>query len=825
MLIWGEPRHRTDIDDHAMDYNHQQRHIHSNGQQPLPPPQQPPLTPQQAPQIQQHQQQQHQQKQPLLAQPPPTETQSALTENPTQRRLHDIDNHTTGLSQEVASCNLQDRAPDHTQDTTTLDTHTSTRQPQTCAAPTPTPTHLNSQLQPQAEPPRLVPPPGLTQPPPQNNLPDPATLNIHYELQELLEQEISEFSEIIQARAATARHYSPPNLHQLSQSDDTSRAAELQAFLQSLGYEPSSDNPFSVMGFAELDGPELTTASLTRRLRFADNHIKHFTTPDAQHTCNELLRKIHVAHERCLTLLPEIRTKRKLLKGITKQTDHWRELHKEGISYLSGIIFKGTNGDAMLATQLSNVLRQDLSGIPCLASIEDTRTLFGKLNSPSTVIEGTLRSISIPITTWAPDGQSQVLKVAATYREMLAKGQGPQSLNLLFPIDHYPGCTEPAHITDIWGHPLLGGKYADIVLDVAFILPPMRMITSGQHAPIHTTKCMAMISLGRHNQNNPAQPRIIASQEYLFNLNLHCTIWIDVPYEHRWHIYGLIDSFALPGHGHTDSPRPSLGHRAQEPRSTIKVHFNHNIGSELMQTVVIRWLRRTLHVYQPIIGRQATIADPTAHILDITSPSGAFRFSNLYDDCILVSPRLAIVSTSASPGAWSQQMTHSWEQDPNKCALLLRHRGSNAIRDKRIAEVAATKEQISAARARKGHHEVTPSADKPLTLRATIELPVQVDAGCHTWLPHMMAHIAHLTGTTLHQHLGEAGLEMGTWKAVHNFEGHWTGRVLLQCRSANDLITFYKAIHNKGINIQGHMSAVSLHSDYIDLENHNAEDF
>ena len=219
---------------------------------------------------------------------------------------------------------------------------------------------------------------------------------------------------------------------------------------------------------------------------------------------------------------------------------------------------------------------------------------------------------------------------------MLAKGQGPQSLNFLFPIEHYPGCTEPAHITDIWGHPLLGSKYADIVLDVAFLVPPVRMITSGKHAPIHTTKCMAMISLGFNCANNPAPPRIISGQECLFNFNIHCTIWIDIPYEHRWHIYGLIDTFKLPGHGHTDRPRASLGHRAEEPRSTIKIHFNQNIGSELMQTVIIRWLCKTLYAYQPIIGRQTTITNSTACMLDITSPTGAFLASSLYDECIVV---------------------------------------------------------------------------------------------------------------------------------------------------------------------------------------------
>ena len=181
-----------------------------------------------------------------------------------------------------------------------------------------------------------LPPPGLTPPArtPGTTTPHITTaphlsmsttvspFDIRQELQEILEQEILEFSDIIQARIATTKHYTPPNLDKLHKSDDDARTHELQNFLQALGYVPDSENPFTVMGFAELDGPELTSTTLSRRLHFAENHIKHYTSTAAQEGCNRLLSKIQLAHERCLTLLPDVRSKRKLLKGITKQTDH-----------------------------------------------------------------------------------------------------------------------------------------------------------------------------------------------------------------------------------------------------------------------------------------------------------------------------------------------------------------------------------------------------------------------------------------------------------------------------------------------------------------------
>ena len=212
-------------------------------------------------------------------------------------------------------------------------------------------------------------------------------------------------------------------------------------------------------------------------------------------------------------------------------------------------------------------------------------------------------------------------------------------------------------------------------------------------------------------------------------------------------------------------------------------------------------------------------------MLDITTPTGTARASHLFDEGIIISPRLAIVVTSTAPTTWAQHMTQDWQQDPNKCALSLRLRDSDPTRDKKIAEVAATREQISAAKARKGHQEVSPTIDKPLTLRATIDLPMKVDAGSHSWLPLMMAHIGQVTGITLQQHKGDTGLDLGTWKAIHNFEGTWTGRVLVQCNTAKELLTIYSTIQNKGLDIQGHTTAVNMHSDYIDLEQHTPDDF
>jgi hypothetical protein len=249
----------------------------------------------------------------------------------------------------------------------------------------------------------------------------------------------------------------------------------------------------------------------------------------------------------------------------------------------------------------------------------------------------------------------------------------------------------------------------------------------------------------------------------------------------------------------------------------LQLHFNDAMGSELMQNLIVKWLTKTLQPYQPLIGLQSTISNQDAHMLDITSPIGAHLVSHLCDNCILISPRLAIITTTTGLTTWTQQITQTWQSDPNHCALMLRLRDSTQARNRKLAEVAATKEQISAARARKGHQEVDPNPAKPLTLRATLDLPTGTDANSEVWLPDLMNHLSSTTHINLKQQLTDDGMGLGTWKPLYNFEQNWTGKVLIQCRTAEELHKIHRAAQNQGVCIQGHRTSIHMHSDYIDL--------
>ena len=141
------------------------------------------------------------------------------------------------------------------------------------------------------------------------------------------------------------------------------------------------------------------------------------------------------------------------------------------------------------------------------------------------------------------------------------------------------------------------------------------------------------------------------------------------------------------------------------------------------------------------------------------------------------------------------------------------------ITQKKIAEVQTTREKLNAAKARKGHCEVEPSSDKPVTLRATIDMKLQVEANPEVWLPNAMRQICQDSGVTLTQESSPDGLDFGRWKMMTDFEVGWTGNVLVQCEDKTQLYSLHRAVHNKGLHVQGHSTTINIHSDYVDLGN------
>ena len=111
----------------------------------------------------------------------------------------------------------------------------------------------------------------------------------------------------------------------------------------------------------------------------------------------------------------------------------------------------------------------------------------------------------------------------------------------------------------------------------------MLMIIPGKNGPVHVRKGLALITL--FPGCALAAPSIYNWQDTIFQHRYYQSIWIEVPHIHRWHVYNMLPTLLLPGFVSVDRPKPSRGSRSEEMWSNLKMHFDEQIGSPLMQEV------------------------------------------------------------------------------------------------------------------------------------------------------------------------------------------------------------------------------------------------
>ena len=80
-----------------------------------------------------------------------------------------------------------------------------------------------------------------------------------------------------------------------------------------------------------------------------------------------------------------------------------------------------------------------------------------------------------------------------------------------------------------------------------------------------------------------------------------------------------------------------------------------------------------------------------------------------------------------------------------------------------------------------------------------------------------MLRITQGSGVALSQQPVDGGLDWDSWSPVYNFEGGWTGKILIQCSAKQDILRLHQYVRNKGIDAQGHSTTLSLSTDYFDL--------
>jgi hypothetical protein len=131
--------------------------------------------------------------------------------------------------------------------------------------------------------------------------------------------------------------------------------------------------------------------------------------------------------------------------------------------------------------------------------------------------------------------------------------------------------------------------------------------------------------------------------------------------------------------------------------------------------------------------------------------------------------------------------------------------------------VHATKEQMVKTKNRGGHKDIQPDSSKPETLRAILTTKLDVDGGIDRWLPGFMQQLGFNSGVAIKQASGDGSLLWNEWKPLLSFEGGWTGSIVIQTSSKQELLALQRAAQTTMLEIQGHVCAATIGSEWCDL--------
>lgn len=300
-----------------------------------------------------------------------------------------------------------------------------------------------------------------------------------------------------------------------------------------------------------------------------------------------------------------------------------------------------------------------------------------------------------------------------------------------------------------------------------------------------------------------------------FTFDAGATIRIDIPAEYKGEVRKILPTLGLPAVLSIDPPCGSPGSNKKERRAMVQIHFRAEIQDALTVEVVVRWLKKTLQPFQAVVGHLGTLSSPQARLVDVNSAHAGYTTGSLCSSSLVVSSKLLLVETNQTAEAWSELMTETWTRDPIRTAEKIRRRPSDE-RPGVIAQIRATASQITAAK-NKALHAQGPDTTRPDSLRVTLELPIGVTGPLTSWMPHFMKLIGDTCQLGLKEATDEDALDWGQWRAIPNFEGGWSGKVIIQLQSKQEMEKLQGGIHGKGARILGHVASIGLSSDHADM--------
>ena len=348
------------------------------------------------------------------------------------------------------------------------------------------------------------------------------------------------------------------------------------------------------------------------------------------------------------------------------QLPRWQEPGPDLLKYIVTRV-QSCGAHWKVALHLSNLQGVDFTTLPQVFPPPELRhVLDGLCKGPSKGVELLSRFSGGGIVTWAPQESDALQRLVATFTKYTTE-VNPTSecrIVLLIPHDVYPDCDSPAHILDLWWHPLLGDKYNDVVKEVTFLRQPSCCVFSGEASPNYHSKALAMVTLA--GQTQASLPSMIHWRPTLLTTGDNFTVVVDCPSDQAMNIRRALTKASIHGLTCWEGPLRSLGTQGKDRRVAFYGYLPRSAATLLDVRLCIAGLRRRPDLKEALIGSQSFFSDSSALLADISNPSAATRIADLCEQLVIVSPRLVLLHTSQPKDTWELRLTELVREDASK---------------------------------------------------------------------------------------------------------------------------------------------------------------
>jgi len=557
--------------------------------------------------------------------------------------------------------------------------------------------------------------------------------------------------------------------------------------LESLGFnfEAPEARPWETLGI--LGGGDMVNENSSHLLRSRCDTLRAFSNKDAVASFNELDRveasKFNkqikgieaAAHARLKTLR----------RDKAKQTGHgvptWGEPSPDLAKHLDDIAERRSKlGYRMSCFLYLSDIQNDgtLSQLSHTAGVQATRTFYSNLFVEGKMKE-TLNALNgQEIVMWAPSNQDDISFMNRGLEEARKRNI---KLTILFivPFTALPCSWENA--LPFIRNPFRGKTWKTYITETQLMVGATRCVFSGSISPLHQLRNIAIYHATTVVDVTPGASSFVGStyvewKNEVAELEEQPYIVADFAASEGASVEYILTTTpieGLIGWGPTNSSRGSTGSLR---RLQMAGYFTKGTSTTHLRTA-IKLLRSNEGLDHCLLGTKDLFDDNHALIVDCDDTRAMTAVTRLVDQCLLITPRQALIATTVPEGIWCTEITELARTSRLLAIKLIQHRdGQPFARPAELPHIARSR----AAQEERGENPELATIDPYGTTTMTFEgNPAVISANDQT---KVIERIATMTGLNIPLVPGDPYSPLpdnttNSARFVTDHKGFWNGRV------------------------------------------------